>query len=110
MILFLEAAASPLINLHKSFLAWAYRMILKTKITAQTDVLVWYLNYLFNSHFYNQGDSFSIEQDTETEDLVAFNYKEIAGFKMIGTKIYDVNEESDALVNDLYSGEGFNSL
>lgn len=98
MILFIEAAASPLINLHKSFLAWAYKMILKTKITSQTDVLIWYLNYLFNEHFYNHGDSFSIEQDVEIENLVAFNYKEIAGFKMIGTKIFDVSEENDALI------------
>ena len=98
MILFMEAIASPLINLHKAFLAWAYKMILKTKITAQTDVLIWYLNYLFNEHFYNHGDSFAIEQDSDIENLVAFNYKEIAGFKMIGTKIYDVEEESDALI------------
>ena len=98
MILFLEAVASPLISLHNAFLGWAYGMILKTKVTAQTDVLIWYLNYLFNEHFNNYGDSFSIEQDQDPDDLIAFNYREIANFKMLGTKIFDVNEESDALL------------
>lgn len=98
MTLFLEAVASPLISLHNSFLAWAYKMILKTKITAQTDVLIWYLNYLFSEHFYNHSDSFSIDQDQDPNDLIAFNYREIANFKMLGTKIFNVEEEKDALV------------
>ena len=98
MILLLEAIASPLISLHNTFLTWAYGMLLKTKVTAQTDVLIWYLNYLFKEHFYNQNDSFSIEQDQDPEDLISFNYREIANFKMLGTKIFDVSEESDALL------------
>lgn len=93
MILFLEAVASPLINLHKEFLTWAYKMVLKTKITSQTDVIIWYLNYLFNSHFYNHADSFTIEQDAEIENLMAFNYREIALYKMVGVQIFDTEEE-----------------
>lgn len=93
MILFIEAIASPLINLHKAFLVWAYRMILKTKITSQTDVFIWYLNYLFNEHFYNHADSFSIDQDVEIDNLTAFNYREIAFFKLVGVKIFDTEEE-----------------
>ena len=93
MILFLEAVASPLISLHKTFLVWAYGMVLKTKITAQTDVLIWYLNYLFSEHFYNHGDSFTIEQDSDIENLMAFNYREIALYKMVGVQIFDTDEE-----------------
>jgi len=95
MYLFLEAVASPLINLHKSFLEWAYDMILRTKITSQTDVLIWYLNYKFNSHFYSANDSFAIDQEIEIENLMAFNYREIAFFKMVGVKIFDNDEVED---------------
>lgn len=93
MILFLEAVASPLINLHNAFLIWAYKMVLKTKITSQTDVIIWYLNYLFNEHFYNHVDSFTIDQDAEIENLMAFNYREIALYKMVGVQIFDTEEE-----------------
>ena len=89
MILFLEAVASPLISLHKKFLKWAYKMLFKLKITAQTDVMVWYLNYLFNERFVNNADSFTIEQDFEIKNLVAFNYAELATLKILGIKIYN---------------------
>lgn len=95
MYLFLEAVASPLINTHKAFLTWAYDMILKTKITSQTDVLIWYLNYKFNVHFNNIEDSFAIDQEAEIENLMAFNYREIAFFKMVGVKIFDGDESED---------------
>lgn len=98
MILFLEAAASPLISLHKKFLLWAFKMILKLKITAQTDVMVWYLNYLFNERFVNKADTFVIVQDFEIRNLVAFNYAELATLKMLGIKIYNEGEEGEALL------------
>ncbi len=97
MILFLEAVASPLISLHKKFLKWAYKMLFKLKITAQTDVMVWYLNYLFNERFVNNADSFTIEQDFEIKNLVAFNYAELATLKILGIKIYNDSEEETAL-------------
>jgi len=92
MSLFLEAVASPLVSIHKAFLEWGYDMILKTKITSQTDVLIWYLNYKFNRHFNNPSDSFAIEQEIEIDNLTAFNYREIALFKMVGVKIFDGDE------------------
>ena len=97
MVLFLEAVASPLVSLHKTFLSWAYNKILKTKITAQTDVLIWYLNYLFRDRFLNSDDSFRIEQDTDANNFIAFNYNEIANLKMLGTKIFNISEEGDEL-------------
>ena len=94
LVLFLEAVAAPLVNLHRAFLKWAYRMLLKTKMTAQTDVIIWYLNYLFREHFYNGNDSFAIDQDIEIDNLLAFNYREVALFKLVGTKIFDTDEQS----------------
>lgn len=98
MILFLEAVATPLISLHRRFLRWAMQMIIKVRVTAQTDVLVWYLNYLFSQHFADPTDTFTIEQDFDIRHLVAFNYKELATLKILGIKIYDeATEEEDEL-------------
>lgn len=97
MILFLEAVASPLVSIHDAFLAWAFKMVLKTKVTSQTDMLVWYLNYLMRSHFKNGDDSFSIVQDFEIQNLVAYNYWEIAAFKPLGMRIYNTDEQEATL-------------
>lgn len=93
MILFLEAVASPLISLHRTFLLWAFDIILSVKMTAQTDVLVWYLNYLFKARFHDATNAFRIEQDFDPRYLIAYNYREIAAFKFVGVKIYNKSED-----------------
>lgn len=92
MILFLEAAASPLISLHKTFLKWVMKMIIKTKITSQIGVLIWYLNYLFKERFLNESDSFDIDDEVGIDWLTGFNYREIAMYGIVGVRIFSTEE------------------
>jgi hypothetical protein len=92
MILFLEAVASPLARLHKSFLKWAYRIIVGTRATSQTTVFIWYLNYLFREHFKDKNDSFTIGQDQDGDYMLAINPDEHQIAAMFFPYIYSIGE------------------
>ena len=95
MILFLKAIANPLRRLHKIFLKWAYLMILKAKMTSQTDILIWYLNYTFRYLFQDKNDSFEIIQDKELEYLIIYNKEEMTELEILGSsRIFNVTEQN----------------
>lgn len=97
MILFLEGISSPLVSLHKKFLTWAYKMLLSLKVTAQVEVMTWYLNHLFRSRFAHEEDTFVISDNYAVKNLVAFNYSEATMLKVIDVRIYDTDEQEEAL-------------
>lgn len=94
LVLFLEAISIPLMKLNRDFVDWAYEMVLRVKMTAQTTVLTWYLNYKFRSRFINQQDSFVILQDDEIDYLIAFNIDENIPVEVLGKRIVNTNEQS----------------
>ena len=98
MILFLEAVSTPLIKLHRRFLVWAYDMILSSRITFQTAVFVWYLNYKFGDYFTNRSDSFEINQDAEQDCLVAFNMSEVAAMGVFSSRVLNLSEQENLSV------------
>jgi hypothetical protein len=94
MILFLESIATPLIKLHKAFVTWTFEMVLKVKITSQTTVLRWYLDYKFGHLFQDQNDSFEILQDNELDYLIAFNMSEKEAISILAKRVVNVSEQS----------------
>jgi len=94
LILFLEAISTPLIKLHRAFLEWAFEMVMRVKITSQTTILIWYLNYKFGPKFQNTGDTFVIEQDNELGYLVTFNLNEVTSMEILGSHILNTSEQS----------------
>ena len=97
-ILFLEAIASPLVSLHKKFLAWSYEMVVKTKVTFQTAVFTWYLNHKFSSHFADSSDSFEISQDQDDNGLAIFYMDETELMNIFASRVFNVSE-SDKLAD-----------
>ena len=93
LVLFLEAVSIPLIRLNRAFVEWAYEMVVRVKMTAQTIVLTWYLNYKFKHLFQNSHDSFEILQDDEIEYLIAFNIDEVIPIKILASRIVNNNEQ-----------------
>lgn len=75
-------------------------MVMRVKITSQTTILIWYLNYKFGTKFQNTGDTFVIEQDNELGYLMAFNLSEEAPIEILGTYISN-NDEFSSLENIL---------
>lgn len=100
MILFLEAAASPLVSLHNKFLSWAYETIVDVHATFQEQLFVWYLNHKFRKHFIDDNDSFYVSQSQEGDGLVVFNTDEHEMMGLFSSRIFN-NEQSD-LINQLY--------
>ena len=99
MILFLEAVSTPLIKLHNSFLQWAYEQIVKVKITFQTSVMIWYLNYKFSNLFVNIHDSFEVIQDQETAHFILFNKNESEIIEILGTRVTNTDEDTYELIS-----------
>lgn len=92
-ILFLEAIASPLVSLHKNFLAWSYEMVVNAKVTFQTVVFIWYLNHKFSGHFVDSSDSFEISQDQENDGLVIFYMDETELMSVFSSRVFNVSEK-----------------
>ena len=101
MILFLEAAASPLVSLHNKFLSWAYETIVDVHATFQEQLFVWYLNHKFRKHFIDDNDSFYVSQSQEGDGLIVFNTDEHEMMKIFSSRIFN-NEQGD-LVDDVYN-------
>ncbi len=92
MALFLESIASPLVPLHKTFLQWVYLRILDVKITMQTKVIIWYLNYRFSTLFQDPESSFNIIQDTASEHLIVYDMDETDAIGLLGSRLTNVDE------------------
>lgn len=75
---FLEAIASPLVRVHKSFMEWALWRLIEASVTSQPMSLVWYLNYVFRSKFVNSNDSFMITTDNLEKNTAIWYLREQA--------------------------------